>query len=81
MVFRVQHGFFGDVQRRSVCPAFPPKRGTAAQVPRPAYIPPELHGSAQYVEISYEGMGTARVWRIPRDSLGDMPESDLDEPG
>jgi hypothetical protein len=50
-------------------------------VPRPAYIPPELHCSAQYVEISYEGMGTARVWRIPRDSLGDMPESDLDEPG
>ena len=58
-----------------------PRGEAGAQVPRPAYIPPELHGSAQYVEISYEGMGTARVWRIPRDSLGDIPESDLDEPG
>lgn len=37
------------------------------ELPRPAYIPPELRGVAELVEIDYPDRGgTARVWRIPR---------------
>merc|ERR1712217_346357 len=36
------------------------------EVPRPHYIPPELHSAAEIVEIDYPDRGTARVWRVPR---------------
>ena len=38
----------------------------AADVPRPAYIPRELHSQAGCVEIMYPEAGVARVWRVPR---------------
>ena len=38
----------------------------AADVPRPAYIPRELHAQAGCVEIMYPEAGLARVWRVPR---------------
>lgn len=41
-------------------PAPPP------ELPRPAYIPPELHTVAELVEIDYPDRGVARVWRVPR---------------
>ena len=37
-----------------------------AEVPRPSYIPRELHGQAGRVEIMYPDHGVARVWRVPR---------------
>lgn len=39
------------------------------ELPRPSYIPPELHDQASYVEISYPRQGVARVWRVPREML------------
>ena len=39
------------------------------ELPRPAYIPAELHDQASYVEISYPDQGVARVWRVPRELL------------
>ena len=38
----------------------------APDVPRPAYIPRELHSQAGCVEIMYPEAGVARVWRVPR---------------
>jgi len=37
-----------------------------SDLPRPAYIPPELHTVAELVEIDYPERGVARVWRVPR---------------
>lgn len=36
------------------------------ELPRPAYIAPELRTVAELVEINYPDRGTARVWRVPR---------------
>ncbi|CAE8635950.1 unnamed protein product, partial [Polarella glacialis] len=38
------------------------------ELPRPPYIPRELHGVAELVEIDYPERGTARVWRVPRNT-------------
>eukprot|EP00930_Biecheleria_cincta_P030823 TRINITY_DN21366_c0_g1_i1.p1 TRINITY_DN21366_c0_g1~~TRINITY_DN21366_c0_g1_i1.p1 ORF type:complete len:244 (-),score=34.82 TRINITY_DN21366_c0_g1_i1:75-782(-) len=38
------------------------------ELQRPSYIPVELHPVAELVEIDYPDRGTARVWRVPRDS-------------
>ena len=35
-------------------------------VPRPHYIPRELHSQAGCVEIMYPDAGVARVWRVPK---------------
>ncbi|CAE7415954.1 unnamed protein product [Symbiodinium necroappetens] len=36
------------------------------ELPRPLYIPFDLHHAAELVEIQYPERGTARVWRVPR---------------
>lgn len=36
------------------------------ELPRPSYIPADLRGIAELVEIEYPERGTARVWRLPR---------------
>ncbi|CAE7194566.1 rnf111 [Symbiodinium natans] len=36
------------------------------ELPRPLYIPFDLHHAAELVEIQYPDRGTARVWRVPR---------------
>lgn len=36
------------------------------EMPRPAYIPPELREQASFVEIQYPDQGVARIWRVPR---------------
>mmetsp|Transcript_43999 Transcript_43999/g.82212 ORF Transcript_43999/g.82212 Transcript_43999/m.82212 type:complete len:222 (+) Transcript_43999:43-708(+) len=36
------------------------------ELPRPMYIPRDLHHQAELVEIEYPDRGTARVWRVPR---------------
>jgi hypothetical protein len=40
----------------------------APEIPRPSYIPSDLHQSASLVEIEYPEQGVARVWRVPRDA-------------
>ncbi len=42
-------------------------------IPRPEYIPAHLSDQAQVVEIWYEDLGLARIWRVPR-HVGDGAE-------
>lgn len=37
---------------------------------RPVYIPPAHWHYAQYFEVSYSGLGDARIWRVPGLQLG-----------
>lgn len=43
-----------------------------ASWPRPAYIPTHLAHLAQYLEVSYVGQGSARIWRVPRAAQADL---------
>lgn len=42
---------------------------------RPAYIPAHLRHLAEYLEISYPGRGTARIWRVPSAAAADLSEA------
>lgn len=39
---------------------------------RPAYIPAHLRHLAEYLEISYPGRGTAKIWRVPNLAVADL---------